>query len=133
MNLGLLMAWRFGADRQLTPVGTPRHRLHRATELGRTIVTRDVSDFVLLHEAWLAWSDAWEARRKIEHPGILVIHPVKSPSVEDWAQDIVGLLRAVPSLSNRLFSWDGQNGWQEYVDRKFHPFRMPTERGNGPA
>lgn len=104
-------------------------QLLRATELGRVVVTHNVADFILLHEAWLAWSDAWDARNHSEHSGILVVHPVKAPSFEHMAGQIVDLLQWADSLVNRLFSWDAKNGWQESVERKLYPINLPDESG----
>ena len=94
-------------------------QLLRAAELGRVVVTHNVAEFDLLHEAWLAWSDAWQAQRQSNHAGILVMHPSKSITPVDLGYAILVILRSVDVTTNRLFSWDRQSGWQEYRDRLF--------------
>lgn len=51
-------------------------QLLTAARLRRVFITYNTRDFVLLHEAWHAWSAAWDARDAARHSGILLLSPI---------------------------------------------------------
>src|SRR5689334_20251486 len=42
--------------------------------LDRVFITNNTGDFLLLHRAWVAWSNAWGLAEVARHPGLLLIH-----------------------------------------------------------
>ena len=100
------------------------NQLLTAIELGRTMVTANTGDFLLLHRAWLAWSASWDLRTMPRHHGILLIHSAKG---FDYVR-IAGVLKtfvedhAVHDIANRAFAWTHRDGWHE------HQERQPTAR-----
>jgi hypothetical protein len=100
-------------------------QLLHATRLRRSIVTYNVNDFMLLQDAWLAWSDAWPVAEPQYHEGILAIRSTANRSDEDLARVILELITGVGHRTNRMFCWDARQGWREYRDRTLHPL-IPT-------
>jgi predicted nuclease of predicted toxin-antitoxin system len=91
---------------------TDAEQLLIATNLGRILVTYDRDDSLLLHEAWLEWSRAWDVPRT--HAGIIVIHPVRGFTVDDIARSVHdGLSRESTPLANRIVGWKHHLGWYE--------------------
>ena len=94
---------------------TDPYQLLTAIRLGRTLVTANTGDFLLLHRAWLAWSAAWDLRTSPRHRGILLVHSAKG---YDFV-GIAGVLRAfvedheAEELENRAFAWKHPEGWHE--------------------
>jgi hypothetical protein len=84
-----------------------------AAREGRTFVTCNSKDFVMLHEAWTSWSSEWGIVDHVAHAGILLIpqHPSIPPPMIVSAID--ELIRREESLSNRLFDWRPAAGWRE--------------------
>lgn len=46
-------------------------QLLTAVEHGLTLLTHDIADYVLLHDAWRRWSRAWNVAPR--HEGILIV------------------------------------------------------------
>lgn len=83
------------------------HMLY-AAEQGYTLVTHNIKDFELLHDAWLRWSRAWEVQP--DHAGILII-PDKW-SDEFAAEQLDRFLRRGLDFTNALHRWRASTGWQ---------------------
>ena len=73
-------------------------------------------DFLLLHQAWHAWSAVWDLRTLPRHRGILLVHSAKG---YDFI-GIAGVLRAfvedrdeAGAIDNRAFAWNSDLGWHE--------------------
>jgi hypothetical protein len=102
-------------------------QLLQATRLGRAIVTYNVKDLMLLHDAWLAWSEAWPIEAPQRHAGILGIRSAKNLTDGDIARLILELVQSAVLVSNRMFRWDRRAGWQEYRERTMHSLGLPHE------
>jgi hypothetical protein len=83
-----------------------------ADENGWTLVTHNAADFVLLHEAWLLWTTAWESARR--HSGILII-PQNRWLPDEAARNIHHLVAEEISLANALYRWWPKSGWLRHV------------------
>jgi hypothetical protein len=114
----VLRGWRHDVA-TARDIGTSRwsdgRHLLMASDLGRVLITHNERDFVLLHDAWVAWGAAWGATAR--HHGIVVL-----PQREQWsplraANEIEGLtggrtsVAAVPTFSAQLFVWRPSRGW----------------------
>ena len=68
MALGhsVLTAQRMGSQR-----ANDAHHLLEATRMGRLLVTHNVKDFRLLHQAWILWQAAWSIA--VPHASILIL------------------------------------------------------------
>lgn len=74
------------------------------------VVTHNVKDFRLLHDAWLAWSQAW--RVAPIHTGILLIPDNHQWSPEQAAREIEALITQGVVVHNALYEWKTREGWQ---------------------
>ncbi len=79
-----------------------------AAQQGRILVTHDVKDFRLLHDAWRRWSRAW--RIAPQHSGILIIPQAPQWSFEQAAQEVDQFLRTGQPLPNELYEWRSTSG-----------------------
>jgi hypothetical protein len=79
-----------------------------AARTGRILLTHDVEDFELLHDAWSRWSTEWGVER--HHAGILIL-PQEWPN-DRKAQEIDAFLKTDLDLTNRLFRWKASTGWE---------------------
>jgi hypothetical protein len=86
-----------------------------ASRLGRTLVTYDVEDFTLLHEAWHSWSRAWNATAVARHAGILMIYSSRGVSLMELANELHRFAGTEVAIDNRLFAWNRKVGWHEVV------------------
>jgi hypothetical protein len=86
-----------------------------AARAGRVVVTYDVEDFTLLHEAWQAWPHEWNVTPLPRHAGVLLIKPYTGLDAVTLAGLIHRLASAYPSIDNRLFAWNQRTDWQEIV------------------
>lgn len=87
-----------------------------ARELNRVLVTNNTGDYLLLHQAWRAWSDAWDLRSTPEHPGMLLVHSAPGYDVARVASVIHEILSRPDSQDdfvNRTFAWNPRLGWHE--------------------
>ncbi|MGH2534096.1 MAG: DUF5615 family PIN-like protein [Thermomicrobiales bacterium] len=92
------------------------HQLLVAIGFGRAFVTYNTSDYLLLHQAWHAWSDAWDLRSTPNHRGILLIHSAQGYDVPRLAQVIHSFLSHLSTdaeLDSRAFAWNPRRGWHE--------------------
>lgn len=81
-----------------------------AAESNRVLITYDVKDFTLLHEAWQFWTRSWGVAAR--HAGIL-IYSVHKPQINEVAAAIAQLGNEHDTLENRVFSWRRRIGWTE--------------------
>jgi hypothetical protein len=77
-----------------------------AVQERRILITHNVSDFSLLHLAWMAWPR--DERAPQSHPGILVA--AQEPA-ERVAAAIGGLLTRGGSLADSLYRWRPFDAW----------------------
>ncbi|MGH2535123.1 MAG: DUF5615 family PIN-like protein [Thermomicrobiales bacterium] len=86
-------------------------QLAYAASLGRTLITHNRRDFLLLQKAWRHWSDIWDVEPRPPHAGILA--PLQPPhqSMNEAASAIDSFVRSEATLSNRFFEWKGGRGW----------------------
>lgn len=83
-----------------------------AAREGRIAITHNRDDFVLVHEAWIAYATAWGVARPVKHPGISVLpQPPLMPSTE--AADEIDRVSHVSRLANRIWVWRRPLGWYE--------------------
>lgn len=77
---------------------------------GLILVSHNTRDFLLLHDAWRRWTEAWSVSR--EHAGILLI-PNSSPHVSyEWlAQRLDEAVTLPLPLTNELYRWRTNRGW----------------------
>jgi hypothetical protein len=74
-----------------------------AAERGLILLTYNHEDFVLLHDAWHRWSNAWGVSPR--HAGIIV--PKAQWSAERASAEIDRLLAAVTSFEDTFYEWHG--------------------------
>jgi hypothetical protein len=63
------------------------------------VLTHDIDDFELLHDAWVRWSTEWGIER--HHAGILILP--QEWSSERKAQEVHAFLSTDPDLTNQLY------------------------------
>ena len=102
-----LLRWRgydvvTARDLHLERASHARQLLTAAT-YGRILITHNVNDFTLLHEAWQMWSGAWGVQPV--HGGILLIPHRWQPA--DAAHHVDAFLHMHPLLVSRLCEWRG--------------------------
>ena len=73
-----------------------------AAKSDRILITYNVKDFRLLHDAWQRWSQDWNVTRR--HAGILIIP-------DSWlaphaTEQLDAFVQAVPSVVNELHEWN---------------------------
>lgn len=86
-------------------------QLLTAAELGLVLLTHDVEDYVLLHDAWRRWSAAWSVLPR--HAGILIA-PQRWPTLQ-IADEVSWFLNVGPQLTNELYRWLPASGWTRRV------------------
>jgi hypothetical protein len=94
-------------DIGLATAGDERHLLV-AAQRGLILVTHNVKDFRLLHDAWLMWSGAWGVAAS--HRGILII----PGCCEDAraAQELEDFIVRNTGLNTACYEWRPSVGWQ---------------------
>ena len=75
---------------------------------GRVLLTHDIDDFELLHDAWRRWTTEWGVVR--HHAGILIL-PQEWPN-DRKADEIDAFLSTDPDLKNQLYRWKASTGWE---------------------
>lgn len=75
-----------------------------------SVVTHNIKDFRLLHDAWLVWSRTW--RVEPIHAGILLIPDNHQWLPEQAAQEINTLIARGVILQNALYEWQQRDGWR---------------------
>ncbi len=87
----------------------------RAVALGRVLATHNTGDYRLLHEAWHAWSEAWDLRTLPHHRGILLLHSAKGFEGAQLAPVVNAFVESVGEgdIDDRAFAWNPRRGWHE--------------------
>lgn len=75
------------------------------------MVTYDVDDFAMLHDAWFAWSRAWNVTAL--HAGILLIQSSAHLGSDEVAGAIHELATVHDTIDDRAFVWSRRQGWQK--------------------
>lgn len=95
---------------------TDAAQLLTAAQRGWTFVTHNAKDFVLLHDGWCRWSDAWGVAAK--HAGILVLPQATAAErarrrldVVELAQLLIDLFATGAPGANELWLWRRGRGW----------------------
>lgn len=88
---------------------TDAEHLLAAAEDERVLLTYNVKDFLLLHDAWRRWSIAWRVLRR--HAGILILMAPPALSIPESAREVDALLAAQPPLLDELYKWERSGGW----------------------
>jgi hypothetical protein len=81
-------------------------QLLAASQDGRVLLTQNEEDFLLLHLAWMSWSQAWHVTPS--HSGILLV--AQAPP-ETLADAVEMLLARGLHLTNHFFRWRPFDGW----------------------
>jgi len=100
-----------GADLGLGHAADSVHLLEAARQ-GRVLVSHNVNDFQLLHEAWQRWSTAWGAPK--QHPGILL--PTHA-NPHDVFRQVDTIIASQWPLVNELYRWRDRGGWVRHQMR----------------
>jgi hypothetical protein len=90
-------------------------QMDHAVSLGRIMITRNIKDYLLIHETLTLWATRWDLLERRRHHGILILPDtsvaVLSEAIDEFAQ-------SRPAPDNQLYMWDRRSGW-------FDPF-APT-------
>lgn len=82
----------------------------------RILVTNNIRDFVLLHDAWIRWSRKWHVHSS--HSGILAL-PNGTP-IERTVELLCHFVNGVPlPVTNTMYIWDGSD-WEKYQTPRLH-------------
>ena len=81
-----------------------------AAQEERVLLTHNGADFLLLNDAWLRWSQAWQVTPR--HVGILVIPQRPRLSPVQAVEEVHRFLTLGQSMVNRLYQWRAGSGWQ---------------------
>jgi Domain of unknown function (DUF5615) len=81
----------------------------------RTLVTANLDDFRMLHEAWLVWSAIEYGAAQGSHPGIIVVPNPNVMPASDMADLLDGYAREVApeQMQNRFLRWRRGIGWED--------------------
>jgi len=82
-----------------------------AAQLRRIVVSNDVDDFTMLHDAWSAWSQARQVTPL--HADILLIRSSPRLGPDEVAAAIHQCLITHAPIDNRAFVWSLRQGWRE--------------------
>jgi hypothetical protein len=82
-----------------------------AADANRVLISYDIKDFKLLHEAWHFWTQSWGVAN--HHAGILLIHTFNKPAIGEVAAAIDQIANEQDILENRVFIWKRGIGWKE--------------------
>lgn len=89
---------------------TDGRQLLHATQNGWIFVTHNRKHFVVLHEAWMEWTGAWQVPER--HAGIIVL-PHGIPA-RDMAREIDQFLHRAHPFANHLYEWTPHGGWRQH-------------------
>ena len=98
-------------DLRMEAAGDEEHLLVAANSV-RTLVTSNVKDFRLLHDAWQRWSQDWGIEKR--HAGILIIP-------DTWlapyaTQQLDAFIQITSSVVNELHEWN--HLWRHRRERR---------------
>lgn len=101
---------------------TDDEQLLAAAQQGRTVVSHNRKDFVLLHDAWRRWPWAYGLTLP-PHPGILIVNQLGDRAIADAVLRVVAADPRAP-LANSLYWWRASGGWHHQLpDRHWVPYR----------
>lgn len=92
-------------DQNRTTDSDDRHLLF-AAENHWIVVSHNGDDFILLHQAWRRWSEAWGIQPM--HSGILIVPPLDEQAIAWQLNEIAQF--GYP-LRNELYEWDPNTRW----------------------
>jgi len=78
-----------------------------AYENNWVLVTHNIRDFQLLHDAWRRWSALWGVN--VSHPGIIALEPLSN--AEQIADLIDQRVRSGASIAGTFAIWHSHRGW----------------------
>jgi hypothetical protein len=91
-------------------------QLLTAAQRGRSFVTHNAKDFVLLHDGWRRWSEAWGVSE--QHAGILILPQATAAERAlgrmnpiELAQFLIDLFATGAPRANELWQWRRGRGW----------------------
>lgn len=95
-------------------LGMARHKddehLLAASLRARILVTNNIRDFELLHDAWVRWSRKWHVRPS--HFGILTIP--NGTTIERIIELLCDFADTMPlPITNTMYIWDG-SAWEKH-------------------
>ncbi len=94
-------------ERGLSRAGDDEVLLHAAIHR-QILVTHNIKDFELLHDAWRRWSAAWSVNQP--HAGVLIL---PQPRPAEALAELLGTFLALGlPLDNALYRWRSTAGWQ---------------------
>lgn len=88
------------------------HQLPFATRTRRFLITHDLRDYPMLHEAWHELAREWGVTARTLHPGILILPPTARLDIARAAHEIDALVGR-EEIVNRLLRWKVPVGWVE--------------------
>lgn len=83
-----------------------------ATKTGRILITHDLRDYPMLHEAWHELAREWGVTVRTLHPGILILPPTSRLDIVQAAREMDAFVRR-EEIANRLVVWKVPAGWVE--------------------
>jgi Domain of unknown function (DUF5615) len=83
-------------------------QLLTATLRGLILLTHDIDDFQLLHDAWRRWPAIWGIAPR--HNGILIAAQLPSPDLV--AAQVDAFFQTAQPLDNELYRWRTATGWE---------------------
>jgi hypothetical protein len=98
----LVTAAELGLER-----GQDNLHLLEAARQGRVLLTHNLGDFTLLHDAWRRWSVAWGVIAR--HAGVIV--PPQEWPRDRIAAEVHAILTDGLPLANELYHWVPGLGW----------------------
>jgi hypothetical protein len=99
--------------RQLRSKGIDDARqLTLAARFGRTFVTYNHRDFLLLHRAWRLWSHDWSATARAWHAGILILLQPPLLAADRAAHLLDRIVQDGGPVANRFFARSRDAGRQ---------------------
>lgn len=109
-----------GNEGQLDP-----EQLAFAAQHGRVVVTSNLDDFRMLHEAWMIWTPSLGTGAPVSHPGIIVLPNANSLREALMASVIDQFVRSteLTTLQNRLLRYRSNLGWEDLSALRGSRFR----------
>jgi Domain of unknown function (DUF5615) len=83
-----------------------------AAEHGWIFVTHNTKDYVMLHEAWLRWTAAWQVTAK--HAGILSIPQSPLLPLDRAVDELCAFITSGRSLPNEMYRLPPADAWHRW-------------------
>lgn len=81
-----------------------------AAQQRRVLITHNIKDFQMLHDAWKRWSSAWEVDQP--HSGLLIIPQPPTWEADRAAQELHAFFQTFPVLANESYQYYAVTGWE---------------------